>query len=149
MSSLRAAVVAARDRLDAAGIDDPQIEAELLLRYALEVISPDQGRISRTSLYTRWQEALTAPVEAVFAAFLARRLSHEPTAYILGRREFWGLELRVTPAVLIPRPETEGLVTAVLREVRSAVNHGTLRVADIGTGSGAIAIALATELPAI
>jgi release factor glutamine methyltransferase len=169
VSTLRAAVVAVRDRLRAARIDDAQIEAEVLLRHALEVAASDEEgapAVSRAELYTRFEDELSPPVKAVYASLLARRLAHEPSAYITGRREFWGLEFTMTPAVLIPRPETEGLVEAVLRDLAerrlaeetgpsrptSASGQavrvaGRLRIADVGTGSGAIAVVLAQELP--
>jgi release factor glutamine methyltransferase len=178
VTTLRAALVAARDRLRAAGIDDAQIEAEVLLRYALEGAESAKdaaparparasGRaISRPELYMRFEDEATAKVAEAYRGFLARRLAHEPSAHITGRREFWGLEFAVTPAVLIPRPETEGLVEAVLRELaalrlvqdtstarpanaseRAVRVTGRLRIADVGTGSGAIAVALALELP--
>ena len=180
MTSLRAAVVAARDRLQAEGIDEPQIEAEILLRYALEIAASGEGgaltrpasttgrpeRVTRAQLYTRFEEELPPDVAAVYASLLTRRLAHEPSAYITGRKEFCGLEFLVTPAGLIPRPETEGLVEAVLRELsgpgpvedtgpahpstdsgRTVRRSGRLRVADVGTGSGAIAVALAKALP--
>ncbi|HET9861912.1 MAG TPA: peptide chain release factor N(5)-glutamine methyltransferase [Steroidobacteraceae bacterium] len=83
-------------------------------------------------------------VLARFAALRARRAAGEPVAYLLGRREFWSLEFAVGPAVLVPRPETELLVERVLAQVTAA----GARVADLGTGSGAIAIALAHERPA-
>ncbi len=162
MTSLRAAAVAARDRLREAAIDEPEIESELLLRYALEVVASREGgalarptstsgraeQVSRAQLYTRFEQELTPAVAAVYESFLGRRLAHEPSAYITGRREFWGLEFLVTPAVLIPRPETEGLIEAVVREVGARTGpSGRLRIADIGTGSGAIAVALAKALP--
>src|SRR5207302_1697615 len=75
---------------------------------------------------------------------IARRLHHEPIQYITGQQEFYGLTLKVTPAVLIPRPETEHLVEAVLKLLPA---NKPLKIADIGTGSGAIAIALAAHLP--
>ncbi len=89
-----------------------------------------------------------APVEEwnrqQYAALLARRAQHEPIQYILGEQEFYGLRLRVTPDVLIPRPETEHLVEAVLARLP---HDRALRLADVGTGSGAVALALAQHLP--
>jgi release factor glutamine methyltransferase len=90
------------------------------------------------------EEALTDEAEPQFRAMIARRQAGEPMQYIVGTQEFWGLEFRVTPAVLIPRPETEHVVEAVLGRVS---REARLRIADVGTGSGAIAIALAKELP--
>ena len=87
---------------------------------------------------------LTVPQMARYDALLARRLQHEPIQYILGEQEFYGLPLKVTPAVLIPRPETEHLVEAVLEQLPKTQ---ALRIADVGTGSGAIALALASQLP--
>jgi release factor glutamine methyltransferase len=155
VTSLRAALLAARDRLRGADIEDAEFEAELLLRHALG--------LSRAKLYTRFDEALTPDVAAAYEALLLRRLAHEPSAYITGVREFWGLEFKVTPDVLIPRPETETLVEVALGELRSVTaavgarhasplrtegrRAGPLRVVDVGTGSGAIAVALAKALP--
>ena len=79
-----------------------------------------------------------------FRGYIQRRVLDEPVQYVLGRQEFWGLELFVTPSVLIPRPETEHLIEAVLARVSRSAE---LRISDVGTGSGAIAIALARELP--
>ena len=90
------------------------------------------------------EEVLTDEVAPRFRAMIARRQAGEPVQYIIGTQEFWGLELQVTPAVLIPRPETEHVVEAVLARVS---RDADLRIADVGTGSGAIAIALAKELP--
>jgi release factor glutamine methyltransferase len=121
-----------------AGLPDgaPRLEAELLLSEAT-------GR-SRTSLIA-WPEHRVEPeVREVFAALLARRLAGEPIAYIRGRQSFWSIELRVTGATLIPRPETELLVEVTLEHLAASQ---PLRVADLGTGSGAIAAALATEHP--
>lgn len=108
----------AATRLAAAGIDEPMREARILSK--------------------------AAPDEATFDAFIARRERREPVAYILGRREFWSLELEVTPAVLIPRPDTETLVEAALTEFKQ---NPPARVLDLGTGSGAILIALLKEWP--
>ena len=88
---------------------------------------------------------LDATHAETFFEFVARRNSGEPLQYITGGQEFYGLELQVTPDVLIPRPETEHLVESVL--AWAVAQPGTLRIADIGTGSGAIAIALAAHLP--
>lgn len=98
----------------------------------------------RAYLLTRPEMPLTAEQAALYEAWLARRARHEPIQYIVGEQEFFGLKFRVTPDVLIPRPETEHLVEAALaRTDRDA----SLRIADIGTGSGAIAVALAHSLP--
>ena len=111
-------------------------DAELLLAAA--------ASLTRTQLIARSDVPLPPDVVARFATLCARRAAGEPVAYLLGRREFWSLELEVTPAVLVPRPETELLVERALA-LRSA---SAAAVADLGTGSGAIAIALAHERPA-
>ena len=110
-------------------------DAELLLAAA--------ASLTRTQLIARADDAWPPDVVARFEALVTRRAAGEPAAYLLGRREFWSLELEVGPAVLVPRPETELLVERVLARV-TAPDAG---VADLGTGSGAIAIALATERP--
>lgn len=89
-----------------AGSDEAGLEAELLLAHALNT--------DRAHLYQRLRDQLCPDADRAFNALLQRRLSHEPTAYILGRKEFYGLELEVTPAAIIPRPETETLVELVL-----------------------------------
>lgn len=113
-----------------------RIDAELLLLHLL-------GK-PRSWLFAHADEALPAAVEAAFDALLARREAGEPVAYIIGRRGFWSLELEVTPATLIPRPETERLVELALERLP---RDAPCRVADLGTGSGAIALSLARELP--
>ena len=110
-------------------------DAELLLR---AVTGWD-----RAFVLAHEEELLDAKVEHSFRAAVARRALGEPVQYIVGKQEFWGLSLKVTPAVLIPRPETEHLIEAVLARVS---RDAGLQIADVGTGSGAIAIALATEL---
>ena len=116
--------------------ESPRLDAELLLAAAL-------GR-TRSTLHA-WPERMLEPEPAArFTAWLERRRAGEPVAYILGRREFWSLELEVTPDTLIPRPETELLVELALE--RLPVNR-PVKVADLGTGSGAIALALAAERP--
>ncbi len=139
--TLRQALLEARDRLSAGGIEDAELEADVLLRYVL-------GDVSRASLFQRLGDAIDAATAARYETLLARRLAHEPSAYITGRREFYGLEFAVTPDVLIPRPETETLVEAVIGLAKTL--PPTLRgplIADVGTGSGAIAVALAVSLP--
>ncbi|MDP1929930.1 MAG: peptide chain release factor N(5)-glutamine methyltransferase [Gammaproteobacteria bacterium] len=116
-----------------AGSDTVQVDAELLLSRALDK--------PRSHLYS-WPERLLSPSEhSCFDSLLERRVLGEPMAYILGTRDFWTLTLHVNRHVLIPRPETELLVEAALSLA------GVMRVADLGTGSGAIALALAAERP--
>lgn len=128
------ATVAGLLRIQATGIDP--VDGELLLAEAL-------GR-SRSWLYAHPEAAVPAPARARFEALLARRQAGEPVAYLLGRQGFWSLELEVSPATLIPRPETELLVELALARLPAGQ---PLRVADLGTGSGAIALALARERP--
>jgi release factor glutamine methyltransferase len=135
-----------RDHLRATGIEEPDLEAELLLRAALR--SEADHLPSKAWLYRRPDALLDAATEAVLEALLARRLAGEPSAYITGVREFRGLDFEVSPDVLIPRPETEMLVEHATAWARAHVRSGSSPVvADIGTGSGAIAVALARELP--
>ena len=120
-----------------AGSEEATLEAELLLAHALNT--------DRTHLYQRLRDQLAPKAESAFDVLLQRRLAHEPTAYILGHKEFYGLEFEVTPDAIIPRPETETLVELVLDRARSASAPG-IRIADIGVGCGAIAVALAVNL---
>ena len=116
--------------------DSPRLDAELLLAAAL-----DRPR----SYLHAWPERVPEPEQnSRFTAWLERRRTGEPAAYILGRREFWSLELDVTPDTLIPRPETELLVELALGHLPA---DRSLDVADLGAGSGAIALALAVERP--
>src|SRR5262245_50314972 len=127
--SLRALLAAARARIE--GVD-----AELLLAHVL-------GK-SRGWLFAHGDDPAPAAAATAFRALVARRAAGEPVAYLTGRRGFWRFDLMVTPATLIPRPETELLVELAL--ARLPVGRA-LRVADLGTGSGAIALALAHERP--
>ena len=126
----------ATEALRAAGIEDAWLEAEVLLRHTLD--------LDRAHLYARLQEDLSGGDQAVFHSLLARRLAHEPTAYIVGQRELYGLDLETTSAALIPRPETELLVQEALSR---ACGREPLLIVDVGTGNGAIAVALAVHLP--
>lgn len=149
MTTTREAYVAARDRLRRAGIEDANFEAELLLRHALGL-----GH-NRAVLITRLAEphALDDAGLAAYEALIARRLAREPSAYIVGTREFFHLDLEVTPAVLIPRPETETVAEEAIRLVRRLKtddmrsSDDAFVVADVGTGSGAIALSMARALP--
>ena len=128
----------ARTRLIGAGIQPAEAAIDVDL-YARAILNWDRAR-----LITSLPSEPPADLEPRFSQWLARREQGEPSAYIVGVREFWGLEFHVTPAVLIPRPETE----FVVEEALSVMRHGGVRrVADIGTGSGCIAVALASEAP--
>jgi release factor glutamine methyltransferase len=115
------------------------IEARLLMRHAL-------GGVTHAWLIAHQRELLTPQQAEAFAALLAQRLAGWPVAYLLGAREFFGLEFRVTPEVLIPRPDTELLVEAALQQIPV---EAAWRVLDLGTGSGAIAIAIAIHRPRV
>jgi release factor glutamine methyltransferase len=116
---------------------EARLEAQILAARALGV--------NRAWLVAHDRDALTAPQAAAVQALIARRQAGEPVAYILGEKEFYGRSFRVTPDVLIPRPETELLVEAALERLPA---HRPARVLDLGTGSGCIAITLASARPA-
>lgn len=126
-------------RLAAASVPSSALAAELLLIHTL-------GR-DRTWLYTHPEERLDGASAEKYFALIARRAAGEPTQYILGKQEFWGLEFEVTPAVLIPRPETEHLIEVAIERIGASRRNSKLRIADVGTGSGCIAVALAKEFP--
>ena len=105
-------------------------------------------RMARQELFTRQEDEVSAQQEQALADTLQRRLTREPLAYILGYREFYGINLLVNPDVLIPRPETETLVEHALFMAMMGMETTELVIADIGTGTGAIAINLAIHLPA-
>jgi release factor glutamine methyltransferase len=140
---LREALTSATRQLDASpGLRaDAARDAALLMRHVLA--------ISHAAQLADSERALTPAQQSAYDALISRRLANEPIQYITGEQEFYGLILRVTPAILIPRPETEQLVEAVLAEMNSVELDRTqpLRILDVGTGSGAIAIALAFHLP--
>lgn len=138
--TLREALRQAEARIASHNIPDARVEAELLLMHCLS--------IEKAELYARLHDLLPSAVGDDFGALVERRLRHEPTAYILGRREFYGVDLYVDRRVLIPRPETELLVETALAFVeRRFGKDQPCSIADVGAGSGAIAIALALHLP--
>lgn len=126
-----------RKLLDA-GIDTGSLEASLLLGRATG--------LDRLRLINRTAEELGDADWDQFQVLLERRLKRDPLQYILGETEFWGLVFEVTPQVLIPRPDTEALVEAILDLEEETGDSAPIRVADVGTGSGAIAVALAKSL---
>jgi release factor glutamine methyltransferase len=115
-------------------VPDARLSAELLLSWILH--------LKRMDLYLQFERILTPAELAQFKELIQRRSRYEPVQYILGEQEFMGLTFTITPAVLIPRPETELLIEAALNEIQSRNNHH-LNILDVGTGSGAIAISLA------
>jgi release factor glutamine methyltransferase len=141
--TLREALTRATDQLyqNPALRPDALPDAALLLRHALG--------ISKATLVANPDRTITLDQQAAYQAIILRRLTNEPIQYIVGSSEFYGLDFHLTPAVLIPRPATEILVEAVLSELtpEAAASPAPLRIADIGTGSGIIAITLAHHLP--
>jgi len=119
------------------------MNAEMLLIFTLG--------LDRAYLYAHPERELTAPEQARYTEAISQRARGIPAQYITGHQEFWGLDLIVSPAVLIPRPETEHVIETVLHLVRDQVrapSPAATRIVDVGTGSGCIALALAKELPA-
>jgi release factor glutamine methyltransferase len=137
LGTVSEAVLWAERTLRAAGVDSPRLSAELLVGRAFG--------LSRLDLITHHTDKPAQERLDVLRGLVARRAAGEPAAYILGEREFFGLAFRVTPDVLIPRPETEGLVEEALRLFPIP---SPLAFADFGTGSGALAVTLAHEFPA-
>ncbi len=128
----------AATRLAAAGVAEAEWEATLLLGHFL--------RQNRAALLLHAADAIPAPQLTAAEAALARRLTREPLAYILGEQEFWSRSFSVNPAVLIPRPETERIIELALD--LHPDRHQPYRFLDLGTGSGILAIVLACEFPA-
>lgn len=134
MQTVAEALAAAQQRLSAS--DTPRLDAELLLCHVLDK--------NRAWLRTWPERALTTDELAAFEALVVRRAAGEPVAYLTGHGGFWSLELKLTPATLIPRPDTETLVEWALELIPPAA---AWHIADLGTGSGAIALAIARERP--
>jgi release factor glutamine methyltransferase len=133
---LREALQSAITRLTDERVPSPRLNAETLLMFTLNC--------DRAHLYAHPERELTAEEQSRYDEALTQRAKGVPAQYITGHQEFWGLDLIVSPAVLIPRPETEHLIEIVLPLARPMKSP---RIADVGTGSGAIALALAEELP--
>lgn len=133
---VRDAYLAGREHLAASGSEEAALEAEVLLRHVLGT--------DRTGLYTRWEAPMPAGAWERYRQVLDQRASGRPVAYIVGQREFMGLWFAVDERVLIPRPETEVLVEAVLE---SLAGRPDPVVVDVGTGSGCVAVSLAVFLP--
>ncbi len=147
---LRESLTSAIARLSAQRVPSPRMNAELLIMFTLNC--------DRAYLYAHPERELTADEIQRYDAAIARRATGVPAQYITGHQEFWGVDLIVSPAVLIPRPETEHVVETVLelarlgdadesQQQRAGAPATHVRIVDIGTGSGAIALALAKELP--
>lgn len=119
-------------------------EAEISARFLLA----DVLKLAPSQLLLTDDRPLTAQESEAYSAALRRRLTHEPVAYITGRRDFYDLSIAVDHHVLIPRPETEQLIKMVIDYCRAHLAGQSIKIIDVGTGSGAIALALATHLPA-
>ncbi|GAV19989.1 release factor glutamine methyltransferase [Mariprofundus micogutta] len=133
----RELLLQATRRLKQAGCDAPRLDAELLLMFAWQ--------LGRTELIIRANDTIPEAIAQAFEVMLVRREQRQPLAYITGEKEFWSRSFHVTPDVLIPRPETEHLIEAVLEVFPD--QQAPFSFCDIGTGSGCIAITLACEYP--
>ena len=136
---LRDVIGQAAQMLARAGSESAALDAEVLLGHALAM--------TREQLIVMADSPLGAEPAERFQSLLARRIKREPVAYIVGRQEFWSLDFQVTRDVLIPRPETERLIEVALLLAAQSRSDKPLRVLDIGTGSGVIAVSIAKELP--
>jgi release factor glutamine methyltransferase len=127
-------------RFESAAIESPELDARMLVGRVLD--------LDLTGLIASGQRRITEDESARLEDFARRRLAGEPVARIVGEREFWGLPLRLSPATLVPRPDTETVVELALELLRAdGATARPLRIADLGTGSGAILLALLSELP--
>ena len=139
MVALGEVILQTQHTLEAAGIPDARLEADVLLTNILQV--------PRHHIYAYQEQVLNSQQTELLARLVDRRLKREPLAYILGHKEFYGLDLAVGPAVMIPRPETELLVEQTLFLALMHMEAAELVIAEPGTGSGAISINLAIHLP--
>ena len=138
-ASLAEALQIGAIELAQAGVESARLDAEVLLRHTVGLPPED--------LLTRLSEQISAPDQERFRRLLERRAAREPLAYITGHKEFWSLDFVITPAVLVPRPETELLIELILDHVGGHSANRVLRILDIGVGSGAIGVTLAKYLP--
>ena len=141
-TTVKTLLAEAETKLSEQGINTPRLDAETLLAHILAT--------DRAHLFSRLSSPVVQSDQEAFQCLLERRARREPLAYITGAREFWSLDFRVTPDVLIPRPETEVVVETVLRLIsRSSIPNpqSPIRLLDVGTGSGCLVITLAKELP--
>jgi len=128
------------EKFRAGGIDSPELDARILVGHALG--------LDHAALAAMHARVLDAKEEAAITALARRRIAREPVARIIGSKEFWSLDLRVDESTLVPRPETETVVEAALAEIDArGLRSQPLRIADLGTGSGAVLLALLSELP--
>ncbi len=140
MAVIRETIRQTHQTLEAAGIPDARLEAEVMVMTVM--------RMTRQNIFAEQETEVPPNVAEELAAIVSQRLDRVPLAYILGYREFYGINVVVTPNVLIPRPETEGMVEHTLFMALMGMETRELTIADIGTGSGAIAVNLAIHLPA-
>ncbi|MED5207959.1 MAG: peptide chain release factor N(5)-glutamine methyltransferase [Chloroflexota bacterium] len=139
MAVLRTVIQDTHQKLESAGIPDARLEAEVMVMNVL--------RMPRQAIFAEQEREVSEQQQVALDELLERRYTREPLAYILGQREFYGINVVLTPAVLIPRPESEGLVEHALFMAMMGMESTDLTIADVGTGSGAIAINLAMHLP--
>ena len=140
MASIRETIRETHQTLEAAGIADARLEAEVMVMTVM--------RMTRQNIFAEQETEVPGSEAQQLASIVAQRLERTPLAYILGYREFYGINVVVTPDVLIPRPETEGMVEHTLFMALMGMEARELTIADVGTGSGAIAVNLAIHLPA-
>ena len=140
MANIRETIRETQRTLEAVGIPDARLEAEVLVTAVM--------RMTRQNIFAEQESEVPPPQAAELGQAVAQRLERIPLAYILGYREFYGINVFVTPDALIPRPETEGMVEHTLFMALMGMETRQLTIADVGTGSGAIAVNLAIHLPA-
>lgn len=137
--NVRAALRDAMARMSSTGVPSQALAAELLLMHVLDC--------DRAWLYAHPEALLDAEDARRYFELVTQRAAGAPTQYLTGKQEFWGLEFEVTSAVLIPRPETEHIIEVAVERLGKERANASLRIADVGTGSGCIAVALAHEFP--